>query len=471
MNTPIKLTTEVECQITNGISITKTPGWFAISRDFDSQTPFFYAIIENCLHWNSHYPSLVLQLQEMGYELSLNKKYLWDYLAYQAPLSPQTLINPINFLRAGETHEIKNRDFQLQAIKFSSKKGDNSTEQAISSREFESRLCSSLVGLNKDKTAFHISSGLDSSLLAILATQIKGKGINLATCQTLGKGSNDELQSVKQIANDLEAKLKIYDFTELEVFSVGKSLIKCIGYPLAHPSHVLEYALDQALVLDGFDTIVNGKGPDDCLAGYATHLPEFANSQKHKERLTVTETQILKNLLGKNIESGVEFWERAPKTLSLRDRLYYDARALTDSWNHIHHSFAKGLKCQIVSPFMDPSIRSGLFALPDKEKIKDGKQKYFLRKTFSQAYPEYIINLPKSAFRLDLKPYFSKYSAQELTSQLTQECEVLLQAVDINEIKRLINQTLADKCNYGWQLWGLYLTALSCNTFKLNKIS
>jgi len=369
----VELTRLSKVKLTPDSYANKIGNTIVLSRSFNAQIPLFYVAFEDCLWYCDNYPSLVRAIISANIPLSLNKSYIYDQLKFQTPLTSETLFHPIRFLRVGEMHHVDSKSGELIKTEFS----DRSSSKPLTSREFSDFLQQQLSNIEEKDAVFHISSGLDSSLLAIMHSKLGHNRVRLASCKTRGNGASNELENVERLAKDISAELNIYDLTDIDIFSMGKQLIAYQGYPVAHPSNLLEYALDSYILNDGASTIINGKGPDDCLAGYVSHQDMYSDRFTHLNRLTVTSDSILTELFGGAYGNATNYWENSKQPLSLRERINYDARAITDSWNHIHHSFAKGFNCEILSPFMDPVIRSGLFALPDEERINNGKQKAF----------------------------------------------------------------------------------------------
>ena len=107
-----------------------------------------------------------------------------------------------------------------------------------------------------------------------------------------------------------------------------------------------------------------------------------------------------------------------------------------------------------------------MFFLPDPAKLDSENGKAFMRKAFKDAYPEYILNFPKQGLRLDLKPYFDDYSCDEIFDKINVNPDFIDKHFYISEIKELIVKTKENVCNYGWQIWSIYLLALSAEILK-----
>ncbi len=459
----IKINESSECNLDCGTKVKIMDSEkIDISRSFFSPTPIFYVLMGELFYIFTSYQELTRTLKSNGADLVPDSDYMRAYLSFQAPHTSATLFKGIKSLRPGEQRVISLKE-NSRGIGSSQYWSHSLRENPLSGSELKKTLEEALEKLSPTETVFHISSGLDSSIIAILASRIfreQGKSARLATCLTRGSGAADEVDNAKKLADEIQADLRVYDFTDVDIFEVGHELYQQhLGYPTAHPSHLVEYLLDKSIIASGAKTIVNGKGPDDSLAGYGWHKNNFSSSPAHQKRLTVTDESVVSQLINDSHvkhREELQFWDEHGHELSLRERLDYDARSLTESWNIIHKSFSDSWKVRILSPFMEPTIRDGMFMLSDDKKISEDKQKVFLRIVFADDYPDYILDFAKQGLRLDLSPYFSEYTQEELFEKITVLPAMAEQYFKLDFVKWMISQTVSNKHNFGWQLWSIY---------------
>ncbi|MEY8197813.1 MAG: asparagine synthase C-terminal domain-containing protein [Colwellia sp.] len=449
-----------------------------LSRRFFTSQPIFYAVIDNRLLVTPQYQQLLSCLREQGVDLQPDQQYMSAYLAFQSPFTTATLYQSIKLLRPGETCCIAQLGSFIGNDKGRQTKAARSSffvevnrEHKLTPDELTDSLKAIIGELSPEKTVFHISSGLDSSILAILAAEVFASQapqspVQLATCVTRGDGCADEVTNSRRLADDIGADLKVYDFTEVDIFAMGTELMgNCLSYPIAHPSHLVEYLLDRKIIQSGATAIVNGKGPDDVLGGYQCHQDAFSDAAIHRQRVTVMDEALLCQLLTSKapLSHLSNFWQRHEQDLTLLQRLEYDARATTEAWNIIHRDIAVNLDVKIISPFMAPQIREGLLALDDRQKVFNGRQKVFLRDTFANRYPDYIRNFAKTGMRLDLQPYFSDYNRAELFAKITVDESRAAKYFNLGQIWIMIDATLSGQRNYGWQLWSIFALMSALN--------
>ena len=439
-----------------------------ISKPWFSITPLFYSFQRGRLFISTGWLKLVALLKEYGLDHSPDPLFIRSYLQYQCPQTSHTFCEQIRYLRGGESALIRDgsRDGGVQTVFTDLEDAHHDYPE----EEFKLSIRNHLKGLDFQKTCFHLSSGMDSSILAIMAADLCGKGaLNAATCTTRGRGSSHEIENVRRLSEELNAGLHVFDFAEIDIFEKGAELIRgCMGYPIGHPSHLVEFLLDSE-ISGQWDVIVTGRGPDECLGGFEWHQPPFSDPALHRSRITVTDGALLARLLRREVvnpcglKKGYVFPSRQ---LSLRDRLLYDLLSISEAWNIITDALSTSLGIEIIGPFLDKGIRSGMFFLPDRAKLDSGNGKVFMRKVFKDVYPEYISTFPKHGLRLDLKPYLDGWSCEDILERMCVNPEFLNKYFNMGEIKELISTTKGSTLNYGWQIWSIYLLSLSSEILK-----
>lgn len=442
-------------------------GIVSLQKETLSSSPIFYCYIDGLLIVASNWLDIIKELRKNALKLQCNENYVYDYLKFQCPFTDETFCRNVFYLRNGE-HVCINTDGRRDSYF-----GQLPSVGRSSEPELQALLEHELARLTLSGACFHISSGLDSSILAILAAGLHpGIKVNAATLRTAGKGVSDELDTVQRLAQEFDFNLNIFDFTEIDILDAGKELIKSVmGYPVGHPSHLARFLLDREIGKYA-DTIVSGRGADECLAGYAWHLPEFSNPAKHIKRLTVTEDELLKKLFRKEIISSRKQQNRSlilsDTNLSLHKRLQYDLLTIFEAWNIIDANLANNLGINIVNPFMNKAIMQSLLELPDEFRIQNGKQKWFLRKTFHDIYPDYILNEnSKRALTMDIKPYIVNMSAEQLLKLLYSDSAFGQKYLTKEGCRYLIDRTLNNDRNLGWQIWSIYMCALAYDQLEI----
>jgi asparagine synthetase B (glutamine-hydrolysing) len=420
-----------------------------VNRECFSQTPLFYSLMKGKFYASTHWQDLFVFLKKN--QLFINLNYIRDYIQFQCPLTAETICDDIFYLRNGETLEVDEQG--VLSLFFS----PPSPSTKVDIRQ---RLNDILSALDLEDSIFHISSGLDSSILFILASMLHSSPLKLITCRTRGKGASDELDCVEQLALDFNADLKIFDFSNIDIFKAGDPLIEAIGYPIGHPSHLLEFLLDEKCKKKS--NVITGRGPDECLAGYQWHTQSYSSIDEYFNRKCVTKPDMLKELFTAPFPVKDNFFNLAGQSqMNLKDRLLFDLRSISEAWDIIQSGISTFFNINVVSPFMDKQLRNTMFHLDDHLKIKNNLQKWYLRDYFRDLYPDYILKGAKVGFRLDLQPYLMDYTFSELVSILYLSSEFCQKYLNKSFVEKILRETLNNERNWGWQIWGIYLCSLT----------
>ncbi|MBV8752183.1 MAG: hypothetical protein JO328_04905 [Hyphomicrobiales bacterium] len=414
-----------------------------IERPWFDTAPVFIAVADGRVRlarrWSALAPFTAVDLN-----------YVQDYLRYQTPFTRRTFCSGVGLLRNGERWIIAGKENLLVTTLPSPPEPSDQSLLAILERE--------IVAAGPD-AVFHLSSGLDSSLLAIVARRLHAT-VRAATFRTRGRGASQELDIVQALAEQFRIELDIYDLTEIDLWKEGINLIEALPYPIAHPSHLVRYLLDRRLARRGVETIVTGRGPDELLAGYEVHGPKFKSLDAYERRITCTSEMWIEKLFQspRRSESRVE---RAGLVengeLSLTTRLRHDLHAIFEAWNMIDMELARCLEVSYVNPFLARDAAVLMFSRPDSDKLFNGYSKYYLRRNFAEWYPDYVLRNPKMGLTIDIREYLGRESVASLVRRLYDESSFGQRFLRREAILTLVEDTLSGRTNYGWQIWSLYL--------------
>jgi asparagine synthase (glutamine-hydrolysing) len=380
--------------------------------------------------------------------------YVQDYLRFQTPNTARTFCEGTFLIRNGERWTfMPGRESQVDRLPLPSPAGRDigqALEAAVSAAGAHAH--------------FHLSSGLDSTLLVLLAKRLFGS-VRAASFVTRGAGASSELESVRRLAHDSGIELSIYDFSSIDLWAEGADLVRhCLPYPAAHPSHLARYLLDKCMARDGAKMVVSGRGPDELLGGYPWHRAEFASPEAHLKRITCTPEEWITRLFRELCPS--ESRERHASlvegtTLSLANRLLFDLGGIFESWNVIDAGLQDGLGITCANPFLAPEVASYLFARPDDEKVLGAAQKVYLRRCFADVYPDYILSTPKAGLTLDIREYLRLESVDSIVRRLYHDSRFGERYLRLDGVTALVEETMSGGANHGWQIWSLYLCGLA----------
>ena len=435
-------------------SIASNLGDLTIERPWFSTQPIFCKKQGNALSLATSWEALVKQgtnTPDLG--------YVKDYLRFQTPFTHRTLARGIRLVKHGERVCINRDTLTVEPLPF--------PVASLPLSQIPQRLSEQLK--NTQDACFHLSSGLDSSLLVLLARRLE-QTVHAVTLQTRGKGAAQELDTVKRLVDETKITLSIFDFTNIDIWKEGERMMTTgLGYPVAHPSHLVRYLLDRTVVESGLSRrIVTGRGPDEVLGGYDVHSLAYTDASRHFARLTCMPEDRITALFTDD-ESGNTALAHADffrNSTTLQQRLDYDLGAIYEAWNILEADFSKSLDIEYISPFLAPDIMAAFYLLPDGEKVSEHAQKIFLRTAFADVYPSYILSNPKMGLTIDLRHYMLDQSAESIVKIMYDQSEFGKRFLNRTACMKLVDDTLTGRVNYGWQIWNLYLCGLACRKLQ-----
>ncbi len=277
------------------------------------------------------------------------------------------------------------------------------------------------------KIGVAISGGVDSSaILYHVVDLLKDSGNNVNTFSAIFPGmEGDESNHIKIIENDLKDKINIFYTNPYEEFTI-EDLVKHIfhqDFPTDSASNYAEWAVARLVKKNGVKVLLGGQGGDEVFAGYHQHFYKYcrqlilsgnilkylsaAKNYADIKSLNVNRLHLV--ILGE-IKTSISFklglsrynnrldtdWLKANKLI---DALKLDTLKYQLPWylrSDDRNFMAFGVETR--HPFLDVDLVDFGYQLPDDFKIREGWQKWIVRKNMA-CVPESI------RFRKDKKGY------------------------------------------------------------------
>ena len=445
-----------------GISVQLEPNeTVRIEKEHFATTPLFYAALPEALIAATDYHRLCeLIVRSTDTRLQVDPDYVRLYLMFQCPVTARTYCKNVRSLRAGETVRCTvdgNIRHSLQPVELTE-------QESARVPSFLDALEPQIAELNFESTVFHLSAGLDSSALVLLANRRAPRlPLRVVTANTLARGCSDELETVSRLADDHDLALSVVDLREIDLAEAGEALARALGSPIGHPSHLVRFFLDREAARTS-DTVVTGRGPDEVLGGYPWCLDELLDPEVHRQLVTVTEQRVLDELFPSSPRAhddgsvSFEGWKKTAP-LSRRDRAQYDLWSLFEAWNLIDAAFGRRWNIRGVSPFLNATLQSECFNVLAGHGRRGGEGKWLLRDQLGFLYSDYLLKQPKRGLRLDLRPYWQSLGEETTLQLLVDNRWAADSGLSVAAVGRMVEATCNDGINSGWQLWNLYLCA------------
>ena len=401
----------------------------------------------------------------------LNYEALSEYLAYNAPLSPNTIYSGVYKLPPGCYYdgEIKRWfDFKREVINISEIEAQKRVEELLI-KSVDKRL------MGEVEIGALLSGGIDSSLIASIMS--KSRKIKTFSIGYDGYENYDERKYAKITASYINSDHYEVNLTKKEFFENFDKVLEAMDYPIADSSFFAVYKLASQIPLK---VVLSGEGSDELFLGYRryneflgffdSYLPNKKWLEKYLNRYpedikeweifrrffadetvfrgineTFFQKQINKALKKKafkvNYEKYVKDWREF--ALTYFDLKVWIGEVLLMKLDKMF--MAWGIEAR--SPFLDKKLCDFVFSLPQEIR---GKNKTLLKNIASKYIPSQIIKRRKKGFALPFLEW------------LKEENE-LGYIIDINRKTKIFNEEYLKEIiktghkRYKQHLWTLYL--------------
>ena len=441
----------------------KRKGLISFARDHFGKKPLYYYFDEDTFIFASEIKAIIND-PEIKKKCRVDKLSLSKYLFYGYVPSPNSIFDKIKKLEPSTSFvfDIKNweildkkRFWNLENIKLNNELSEEEilkkTEDLIK-KSVEKRLISDV------PLGVFLSGGVDSSLITSYMSQISDD-VNSFTVSYKDYPSADESDYAKRVAQKLGVKSNLCYF---ENSLVKENFIEILDYldePLADAAIIPLYFVSKYAKKD-ITVVLSGDGGDEIFGGYSKYkAQDFIEKFNYLKFISGLAKKLFKNdssyfkFLGSFDES---FYSRqfifgsgsflADEVSDLvkdysytSDEIFSDAKeydSLFKQKDNINRSLYLDCKIQLPdwylvkgdratmasslemrNPLLDKELAEFAFSLNGSWKIRDGEQKYLLKKLAAKYVDKDIIYREKKGFgvplgdwiRNELKDLFDEY--------------------------------------------------------------
>lgn len=433
-----------------------------LARDRFGIKPLYYAIIDNLFVFASEAKALLPFLPA----ISTNSDALAEYLTFQYSISDKTLFEGIHQVMPGHTIVIENGVVNVERYWDIQYEVDHSYTFDSAEQKLRELLSDSVnVHLRSDvEVGSYLSGGIDSSLMAILATNQTGTPLKGFHGRFREYPGYDESSYAEIASKSFDGDLFITDITAEDFRENIRKVIYHLDFPVAGPGSFPQFMVSQ-LASQHLKVVLGGQGGDEIFGGYARYLVAYfeqcikaAIDGTYKDgNYVVTIESIIPNLgiLREYTPLIKEFWKDGlfgpldQRFLRLIDRStdmqeeitwgdldmqgvyqrFYEIfnnranvakEAYFDSMTHFEiktllpallqvedrMSMAHGLESRV--PLLDHPLIEFAATVPADIKFEGGQLKHLLKTAFAGELPPQILNRrDKMGFPVPLKEWFA----------------------------------------------------------------
>jgi asparagine synthase (glutamine-hydrolysing) len=344
-----------------------------------------------------------------------------------------------------------------------------------------------------------LSGGIDSSLIAAVASAVALKRPRYAYTLRFGETSYDEGSFVERIARELDLE-SVSVWIKPEDFPQGiAQLVRMVGEPLADPAWVPTAMLAQRASQDVKMALV-GEGADELFGGYPTYLgallaekyagcprPLKGLARSVVEALPASDKKVTFSFLLKRFVAGADlegverhlFWTSSisPEVLGRLGITCIPNRTVEDDGNlldliqrvDLETSLAEGLltkadrasmqsALELRAPFLDQSVMEFAATLPPEERATGISTKVFLKRFALRYLPKKIIYRKKRGLSIPLNQWLRGPLRDWATERLSGD-RLEWVGIQPNASVKLLQEHCAREADHARVLWTLLVLA------------
>ena len=433
------------------------------ARDRFGIKPFYYAVVGDCFYFASEIKALIPFLPEVD----TDPQALAEYLTFQYTLGEATLFKGVRQLLPGHSLVIENGRTSVTRYWDVHYEVDfDHTSHYFQNRLRELVDDSISVHLRSDvPIGSYLSGGIDSSLIAILASRFDKINVDAFHGRFTSHPGYDESQYARVAAESAAKQMHLVDITADDFIANFQRVIYHLDHPVAGPGSFPQFMVSK-LASRRVKVVLGGQGGDEIFGGYARYLLGYfeqcikaaIDGTYRNGNFVVTAESIIPNLgvlreykplmkmffkdgmfdsidrrYFRLIDRSADMIDEVNWDLLDRKAVYESFSSIFNSTRNVRHeaffdsmthfdfkcllpallqvedrmSMAHGLESRV--PFLDHPLIEFVATVPADVKFKDGHMKHLLKGTFSDVIPEAILNRrDKMGFPVPLKEWMGR---------------------------------------------------------------
>ena len=237
-----------------------------LSRDRCGEKPLTYYLDDNVLIFGSEFKAIVPLLPQSS---DLEPEVVDMYLHYHYVPEPYTLLKRVKKLRAGHFAElsVKNWTFNIQKYwDLTHISGDSSlTEQDLRD---EIEVAVQMTLRSDVPVAVALSGGIDSGLIAALATRHYPEAMHAFSVGYPGRPACDERNAAKALADKLGCVFHEIEIPTDRFVSNFPEFVNILDEPISDIAAFGHFSVPQAAAAKGIKVLLTGIGGDELFWGY-----------------------------------------------------------------------------------------------------------------------------------------------------------------------------------------------------------
>jgi asparagine synthase (glutamine-hydrolysing) len=431
------------------------------ARDRFGIKPFYYSVVNGVLYFASEIKALLPILPEIATEPDA----LAEYLTFQYTIGDRSLFRHVHTLLPGHALVVERglvRTFRYWDVHYEI--DFDHTPRWFTNRMREVLHDSVKVHLRSDvPIGAYVSGGIDSSLIAILASGEPASGKIGFHGKFVGFPGYDESRYARAAARQAGLELNEIEIGAADFRDSIEKVVYHLDHPVAGPGSFPQYMVS-GLAAKHVKVVLGGQAGDEIFGGYARYLIAYFEQSikaaidgtyKHGNFVVTPESilphlgvlqeykPLIRQLFSKNLFGPLDerYFRLIDRTADIVDEVDWSSidrsgvferfsaifnsernvrkEAYFDSMTHFDFkcllpallqvedrmSMAHGLEARV--PLLDHSVVEFAATIPADIKFKGGQMKHFLKSTFADDLPGELYNRrDKMGFPVPLKEWF-----------------------------------------------------------------
>ena len=486
-----------------------------LARDQFGIKPLYYLNDQKMFIFASEKKAI---LQHPDLHFSINNQALTEYIWFGNPLGENTIYKEIQEVKPGSYLIITEKGIKEYTY--------FDINDIIEKKISEAEAIEKIKGLFEDSVKRHLisdvpvgvflSGGIDSSAITAYASKHYNGRLKTFSVQfDYDKGIN-ELSLAREVAKKFNTDHQEVTISGKNIIHVIEELVKAHDEPFGDAADIPLYLLTKQL--EGtIKVVLQGDGGDEFFGGYrryntlskvnywkafsfliqlilisetsnynALRLQRFLNAITKKNPflrnalLLTSESEYSNPLRVFNADylKAVNIFDPFKKFEEIYNRyqigidptqalFYTDTQTiLKDTYFEKVDKSTMANSIEVRVPFLDKQLCEFMLSVPASLKIKNGKQKYLLKKSLSGIVPDNILYGKKKGFGVPYEYWLRTSLANYFIEQIsTEKCAFYLNK---KELLEMFNLHKSNKGNFGFLLWKTLILAVWVNNNNNN---
>lgn len=486
-----------------------------LARDRSGKKPLYYTEMNGGFSFSSELKA-IFELPFIKKEI--DEKVLYDFLTFNTVSTPNTMFKRISKFKPGHFMIVNSTGVQkyesfnnlkYQKLKFSTEKDLEDLVYYKLEESVKLRMISDVpVG------AF-LSGGVDSSAIVALMRENTENEIKTFTIGFDGQPNYNELQYAEKIARRYNTNHFVKTVTPSDLLDFIPKITDIYDEPQADTTAIPIYFISKLAKENNIKVVLNGDGPDELFSGYSNYQRYVKNHQYF--RLGEKTPQFVKGLINKvisTIKPDSPLSEMTSRLHNNQDFYWPGAGGMKESvknnllsddfksniQNHSSYNYVKQLKQDYLtfldghnfdyinwlcysgyrqavtekflfradrlgmansiesrSPFLNHEMVQLALSIPGEYKIKNGINKYILKKSLERILPDDILYRKKMGFNLPIREWASEtiYNGVKKDIKLFNEETNFFNLEEVNSQLRLLKEGNQQYTNNVWTIYFL----------------